>query len=187
MSYQPYGYPAPPPQTQVLVQPYRCSTAHVVVAWVGAVLTLAYLLPWAVAATRNRSNVAAIAMINLFLGWSLVGWVVALVMACGSDRPVVVVQHTYAPPALAHLPQPSAAQPWGPSAAQPAWVRTPQPWEQQALEPQAWSPPTAPPTPPALPASDRTWSAPEPTRVDPLGTEPTQPLTRSPWEPDHRG
>lgn len=167
MSYQPYGCPAPLPQPQVLVQPYRCSTAHVVIAWVLAVLTGLYLLPWAVAATRNRSNVAAVALVNLFLGWTVVGWVVALVMACGSDRPVVVVQ-AYAPPALPHPPQP-----W----AQPA---VPQPWEQAPRPVQPWSPPPA-----ALPP--RAWSDAEPTTVDPLGTEPTRPLPRSPWEPDHRG
>ena len=172
MSYQPYGYPAPPPQTQVLVQPYRCSTAHVVIAWLLAVLTGGYLLPWAIAATRNRSNVAAVALVDVFLGWTVVGWIVALVMACGSDRPVVVVQ-TYAPPALPLPPQPWAQTP------QP-WEQAPQPWEQAPQPVQPWSPPPA-----AL--APRAWSEPEPTTVDPLGTEPTRPLPRSPWEPDHRG
>lgn len=161
MTYpQPYGYPVS--QTQVLVQPYRCSTAHVVIAWICAVATFAYLLPWAIAATRNRSNVGAIAMINLFLGWSLVGWVAALVMACGSDQTVVVVQHTYGPE-------------------QPHWQPPQQPWV-QTPQPQQWSP-----APPALPAAPTypTYPA-EPTMVDPLGTEPTQQLPRSPWEPDHR-
>ncbi|SDU82459.1 Superinfection immunity protein [Microlunatus sagamiharensis] len=170
VSYQPYGYLAP--QTQVLVQPYRCSTAHVVIAWVLTALTGLYLLPWAVAATRNRSNVAATALINLFLGWTVIGWVVALVMACGSDRPVVVVQ-AYAPPALPHPPQPWAQTP------QP-WQQVPQPWEQAPRPAQPWSAPPA-----AL--APRAWSDPEPTTVDPLGTEPTRPLPRSPWEPDHRG
>jgi len=160
---QPYGYPVP--QTQVLVQSYRCSTAHVVIAWLCAVATVGYLLPWAIAATRNRSNVGAVAMINLFLGWSLIGWVVALVMACGSDQTVVVVQHTYAPP----------PQPW--QAPQQQWIQTPQPQPQ----PQPWSP-----APPALPAAPAYTSYPEPTMVDPLGSEPTQQLPRSPWEPDHR-
>ncbi|SEQ03749.1 superinfection immunity protein [Microlunatus flavus] len=176
MSYQPYGYPAPPPQTQVLVQPYRCSTAHVVIAWVCAALTLAYLLPWAIAATRNRSNVAAIALINLFLGWSLIGWVVALVMACGSDQPVVVVNHTYAPPALAQPPQP-----WGQPPAQASWVQAPQPW---SPAPPPWAPGPQQ-TPPALPP--RQHQEPEATWIDPSGSEPTRPLPRSPWEPDHRG
>jgi hypothetical protein len=169
MSYQqPYGYPVGVPHTQVLVQPYRCSTAHVVVAWIVAALTLAYMLPWAVAATRNRSNVGAVALVNLFLGWSLIGWVVALVMACGSDRPVVVVQNSYGPPQ-----QPWAQpQPWNQPAPQP-WTQAPQSWSQT-------------PAAPALPAGPAHASYPEPTRVDPLTAEPTQPLRRSFWEPDHR-
>jgi hypothetical protein len=172
MSYQqPYGYPVPQPHTQVLVQPYRCSTAHVVIAWICAVGTLGYLLPWAIAATRNRRNVASVALIDLFLGWSLVGWVAALVMACGSDQPLVVVQHSYAP-------QP----PWQPP--QPPWVQTQQPPQ---WHPAPQPPAAQPPAPPALPAGPSYPSyAPEPTMVDPLGAEPTQQLPRSPWEPDHR-
>ena len=179
MSYQqPYGFSAPPPQTQLLVQPYRCSTAHVVIAWVCAVLTVGYLLPWAIGATRNRSNVAATALVNLLLGWSLVGWVVALVMACGSERPVVVVHNSYAPPALVQPPQP-----WGQVPPPYGWAQPAEPWAQA---PQPWSPPPAAwssPQPPALPPAR---STPEHTVVDPAGSEPTRPLPRSPWEPDHR-
>ncbi len=173
MSYQqPYGYPALPAQTQILVQPYRCSTAHVVVAWICAVLTGLYLLPWAVSATRNRTNVGATALVNLFLGWTLVGWVVALVMACGSERPVVVVHHTYAgPPPQQHWVQQQPMQPpQPPQPSQPPWAQLP---AQPALP--------ASPTAPVHPAY-----AAEPTMVDPLGNEPTRPLPRSPWEPDHR-
>jgi hypothetical protein len=106
---QPYGAPyGPGPYTQVEVTPYRSSTAHLVIAWVVAVLTALYMLPWAVAATRNRSNTAAIALINLFLGWSVVGWVVALVMACGSEpAPVVHVTTGYPPPSVWPGPPPS--------------------------------------------------------------------------------
>ena len=183
MSYQqPYGYPGPALQTQVVVQPYRCSTAHVVIAWVCAVVTLGYLLPWAIAATRNRRNVAAIALIDLFLGWSLVAWVIALVMACGSDQPIVTVHTTYGPPML--LPAQTPPPPWA----------QPQPWSQVPRQ-QPYAPPAqqqpweqAPPQPyvepQALPA--RPYTPPEPTRVDPFGSEPTRQLPRSPWEPDHR-
>lgn len=172
MSHQlPYGYPAGAPHTQILVQPYRCSTAHIVIAWISAVGTLGYLLPWAIAATRNRRNVASVALIDLLLGWSLIGWVVALVMACGSDQPLVVVQHSYGPP----------PQPWRPQ--QQPWVQAPPPSQWQ---PSAPPPATRPASPPALPASQNHPPHPaEPTRVDPLSTEPTQQLPRPPWEPDH--
>jgi hypothetical protein len=85
-----------PQQTSVVFTPARqSSTAHVVIAWVLAVVSALYLLPWAIAATRNKNNVLAIALINFFLGWSLIGWVVALVMACTSNPqpPSVTVVH----------------------------------------------------------------------------------------------
>lgn len=50
-------------------------------AWVLALCTLGYLLPWAVAAQRGARNSAQVFWLNLLLGWTLVGWVVALVMA----------------------------------------------------------------------------------------------------------
>ena len=62
--------------------------AIVATAWVSAVLTLGYMLPWAIAATRGRSNQAAIGLINFFLGWSLIGWIVAMVMACQAHQVV---------------------------------------------------------------------------------------------------
>jgi Superinfection immunity protein len=40
-----------------------------------------YFLPTIVAASRKVPNVGSIAVINVFLGWTLVGWVVALAMA----------------------------------------------------------------------------------------------------------
>lgn len=64
------------------------SGAVVVIAWLSAVLTFAYMLPWAIAVARGRSNMAAIGVLNLLLGWSLIGWIAALVMACQSHAPV---------------------------------------------------------------------------------------------------
>lgn len=51
------------------------------VAWVLAILTLGYMLPWAVAVSRGRPNAGAIGVVNLLTGWTLVGWIAALVMA----------------------------------------------------------------------------------------------------------
>lgn len=61
-------------------------------AWIIAICTLGYMLPWAIAATRGKSNAGAIGWINLLLGWSVIGWIVALVMACGSHQAVAVQQ-----------------------------------------------------------------------------------------------
>lgn len=46
---------------------------------------LFYLAPWLLALARGAGNVAGIFTLNLFLGWTLLGWVAALVWAV-SDR-----------------------------------------------------------------------------------------------------
>jgi hypothetical protein len=45
-----------------------------------------YFFPAIVAACRHHWNQNAIFMLNLFLGWTFIGWVVALVWACTNDR-----------------------------------------------------------------------------------------------------
>lgn len=40
---------------------------------------VAYLLPAVVAATRNHSNSSAIMLLNLFFGWTVLGWFGALI------------------------------------------------------------------------------------------------------------
>ena len=40
-----------------------------------------FLLPFTVAAFRHHRNLGGIFLLNLFLGWTLVGWVVALIWA----------------------------------------------------------------------------------------------------------
>jgi hypothetical protein len=44
-----------------------------------AAIVFVYLLPWFTAAWRNHNNIGAIALVNLLLGWTFLGWVVALV------------------------------------------------------------------------------------------------------------
>jgi hypothetical protein len=61
-------------------------------AWVVAILTLGYMLPWAIAATRGKSNAAAIGLVNLLAGWTVIGWIVALVMACGAHQRYAVTR-----------------------------------------------------------------------------------------------
>lgn len=44
-----------------------------------------YFLPSIVSERRKKRNAGAILMLNLFLGWTFLGWVVALVWACTED------------------------------------------------------------------------------------------------------
>ena len=39
------------------------------------------MLPWAIAATRGKANSGVIGWINLLLGWTVIGWIWALVLS----------------------------------------------------------------------------------------------------------
>jgi hypothetical protein len=41
-----------------------------------------YMLPYIVAKSRGHANDSAIFVVNLFLGWTFIGWVAALAWAC---------------------------------------------------------------------------------------------------------
>ena len=47
-----------------------------------------YFLPSIVALVRGRRDTVSIALLNIFLGWTLVGWVIALVWAFKVDSPL---------------------------------------------------------------------------------------------------
>ncbi len=49
-----------------------------------------YFLPSILAFARSKRDTAAIVLLNLFLGWTMIGWVVALVWAVKTDVPAVV-------------------------------------------------------------------------------------------------
>jgi hypothetical protein len=49
-----------------------------------------YFLPSIIALMRNKRDIVAIILLNFFLGWSVIGWIVALVWAAKSDYPVMV-------------------------------------------------------------------------------------------------
>jgi Superinfection immunity protein len=48
-----------------------------------------YFLPTIIAVARNKRDTTAIFLLNFFLGWSIVGWFVALIWAVKHDVPVV--------------------------------------------------------------------------------------------------
>ena len=49
-------------------------------------LAVLYFLPWIIAALRRHHNSGAIFVLNLFLGWTFLGWVGALVWSATSIR-----------------------------------------------------------------------------------------------------
>ncbi len=60
--------------------------ASAVVAIVVAILTGGYMLPWAIAAFRGNANTWTVFWVNLLLGWTVIGWVVALVLSIREHR-----------------------------------------------------------------------------------------------------
>jgi hypothetical protein len=66
----------------------RSWTITKVVAVIVAILTAGYMLPWAIAAVRDVPH-WSVFWINLLLGWTVVGWIIALVMALRAQRLVV--------------------------------------------------------------------------------------------------
>lgn len=49
---------------------------------------LIYFLPAILG--RKKRDATAIVLLNLFLGWSFIGWVVALVWALTPDKPIII-------------------------------------------------------------------------------------------------
>jgi len=49
---------------------------------------LLYFLPTIIAVGRSKRDSLSIFLLNLFLGWSVIGWIVALVWAVKTDVPL---------------------------------------------------------------------------------------------------
>lgn len=50
-------------------------------AILGLVIIIVYLFPTIVAVSKKRTNTSAILLVNVALGWTLLGWFIALVWA----------------------------------------------------------------------------------------------------------
>jgi hypothetical protein len=127
-SPQPMYQPAYAPQPQ-FTSDKTGQNAQVIIAWILTVVTLGYFLPWAIAATRGKANAGAIGLLNFLLGWTVVGWIVALVMACSAHQVAgahsvtmvtAVGVNTYYPP-----PAPAPGYPVQGGTGQPAYPAAP--------------------------------------------------------------
>jgi hypothetical protein len=49
-----------------------------------------YFLPSIVAFARSKRDAVSILVVNLLLGWTAIGWVIALVWALKQDVPMVI-------------------------------------------------------------------------------------------------
>jgi hypothetical protein len=46
------------------------------------IVAAVYFLPWLVAIIRKHPNCMAIFLLNFFLGWTIIGWLGALIWSC---------------------------------------------------------------------------------------------------------
>ncbi len=70
------------------------ANAAIAVLWTAGVLFI-YFLPTYVA--RKKRNCGAVFALDLLLGWTLIGWVVALCWALMEDAPPIIVQQIQTP------------------------------------------------------------------------------------------
>ncbi len=96
-----------------------------------------YFLPAIIALVRGVQNATAIVLVNLFLGWTVIGWIAALIWAIANkpfDPDANYRRYLQvAPP----VQQPPYGQPYPPQAYQPQ----PYPPPQQPYQPQPYPPP----------------------------------------------
>jgi hypothetical protein len=52
-------------------------------------LTLLYFMPTIVG--HKHRNVLSIFLVNFFFGWTVIGWIVAMIWACSADAPQQVL------------------------------------------------------------------------------------------------
>ncbi|HUO17086.1 MAG TPA: superinfection immunity protein [Verrucomicrobiae bacterium] len=52
--------------------------------------TVLYFLPTIIAAIKSKRDTLAIFLLNFFLGWSVIGWIIALIWAARNDVPAAV-------------------------------------------------------------------------------------------------
>ena len=84
----------------------------------GVIAICLYMLPTIIGAARKVVNVGSVFAINLLLGWTLIGWAVAMAMALRTNPP-----HAYRQsPHLLETPQsPSTPPGWYPVQGVPGW------------------------------------------------------------------
>ena len=69
-----------------------------------AILLGLYFLPTIIAVSRHKRNAVAIGALNFFLGWTLIGWVTALIWALAYEAPSNIQQQSHKPPAIQSSP-----------------------------------------------------------------------------------
>lgn len=83
----------PAPMRARMTDQVNPSVTALIVAWVVTSVSGLYMLPWAIAVTRGKANKWSTFAVNLLLGWTIIGWIAALVMSLTEHR---TVSYSYA-------------------------------------------------------------------------------------------
>jgi hypothetical protein len=75
--------------------PHWVTGQSIIVGFGLGTIAFVYFLPTYIAFRRGHSNAVGIAIFNVFLGWTLVTWVWALIAACANCVTPVVEHHHY--------------------------------------------------------------------------------------------
>jgi len=68
----------------------HASTFTKVIAIIATLATGFYMLPWGIAAVRDVPH-WMVFWVNLLLGWTIIGWIVALVMSFRAQQRTVII------------------------------------------------------------------------------------------------
>ncbi|SNQ51090.1 Superinfection immunity protein (fragment) [Frankia canadensis] len=102
------------------------------------VLVALYFVPSVIAMVRQRQS-ASVIVINVFLGWTLIGWVVALALAVSSNNAKAAPGAAGYPPGYPPVPPlppgSTTPQPWYP---QTSYQPNGSPWDQNPTAPQQY-------------------------------------------------
>jgi Superinfection immunity protein len=71
---------------------------HILIIVLLCFLAGIYFLPTIIAFAREHRNKVPILLVNLFLGWTVLGWLAALIWSVTSQKPQVIVVNNTAGP-----------------------------------------------------------------------------------------
>lgn len=58
-----------------------------------AMIFLMYWLPTVIAVVRQAHSALGVFLLNFFLGWTVIGWLIALVWALAADNRAIIVHY----------------------------------------------------------------------------------------------
>jgi hypothetical protein len=67
-------------------------TVRLVLLWLVALMSVGYLLPGVLASVRRHPDAGSIWLLNILLGWTIVGWFWTLVKSAGATYSNVRIQ-----------------------------------------------------------------------------------------------